>query len=878
MARLTAMSANPSLVRGARLDTYEVVSFIGAGTMGEVYLARDTRLGREVALKILPPEVTAHPDRRARFEREARILASVHHPHIATLFGIAESGGITGLVLEHVDGITLAERLRSGPMPLEDVTRLARHLIDALDAAHELGIVHRDLKPANLKITPGGALKVLDFGIAIERTAEAGDGTTVLSARTQEGTIVGTAAYMSPEQARGLRVDKRADIWAFGCVLFEMCSGRRPFGGDGSISGAIAAVLEREPDWSALPPSVPDDLKRLLRQCLQKDPKARLRDIADAADYLDARHSESAAQSPRRSIAALIAWTTAGLLAVALAAVVPMLMRPPPPEAEPVRFGVHVPGRLTPPFFLALSPDGRRLAFVATGVTGTPGVWLRELNLLDARPLAGTDDAAHVFWSPDSGSIGFFAQGKLQRIDVGTGAVKTIASPALRGGGTWAPDGTILFVSAPGVVSKVSASGGVVSPVDLKDERGTSLRGSVFPRFLPDGRHFLLFAGSAERRGVYVASLEASTATFLARTEYKAMYASGYLLFMRDDLALMAQPFDLERLQLTGDAALVTQNVIGMRGAAHNAFSASANGTLAVIETSQLHLHLEWIDRAGRLVRTLGDPMLMQPAPRLARDGRIATTVGPFGAEDIWVYDAGGHGTRLTFDRASDNSPMWSADGQRLVFQSARNAGRGGFYETSAKGGTETRLFECASMCELLDWSADGRFIVFTQRSPSEDFDLWLLPLTGNRTPFLYVHAEGDQNQAQISPDGRWLAYVSTETGRNEVYVQSFPQAGKKLQVSTVGGVQPRWRRDRSELFYLQPDSTLVAVPLHGDLEAGAPASLFKTDTPTWGAGSTGWRTTYDISSDGQRVLVLKAPDTATPVSVTLNWPALLRK
>jgi Tol biopolymer transport system component len=340
----------------------------------------------------------------------------------------------------------------------------------------------------------------------------------------------------------------------------------------------------------------------------------------------------------------------------------------------------------------------------------------------------------------------------------------------------------------------------------------------------------------------------------------------------------MAQRFDLERRQLTGDAALVTQNVLGVRGAAHNAFSASSNGTLALVDASVLNLQLEWSDRAGRRVEALGEATLLQASPRVSRDGRIAVTLGPFGGEDIWVYETGGRRTRLTFDRATDHTPIWSGDGNRLVFQSTRGPGRGGFYEVASKGGTETRLLDCQRPCELLDLSADGRFIVFAQRAPSQDLDLWVLPLSGDRTPFLYHHLEGDQGQAQISPDGRWLAYTSTETGRNEVYLQTFPRPGRKIQVSAAAGVQPRWRRDGSEIFYLRPDGMLVAVPLTRDLEAGAPLPLFQTRVPTWGVGAYGWRTTYDVSPDGQRVLLITPPVNPTPISVTLNWPALLQR
>jgi serine/threonine protein kinase len=620
---------------GRRIGVYEVVSLLGAGGMGEVYRARDTQLGRDVAIKVLPPAFVADPERLARFEREARVLASLNHPHIGAIYGVesiapsTDSGhAARALVLELVEGDTLADRLaKSGgsrhksqgaELPVTEALTLARQIAEALEAAHEKGIVHRDLKPANIKITPNATVKVLDFGLAKAVTGGSGqagadpsDAATLTLNGTQDGVLLGTAAYMSPEQARGQSVDKRTDIWAFGSVLYEMLTGRIAFPGS-TVSDHIAAVLEREPEWTALPAIVPASIRRLLRRCLEKDSHRRLHDIADARIEIEDALAFPAAETTAVVATPLRLVVPAAIAALAVAIGV-LYWTPRSTPSETVRFSVSVPGRLLTPYYIAMAPDGRQVAFVATDSSGRQLLGTATWDGREPRLIPGTEDAGHPFWSPDSHVVGFISGGGLKTVNVSGGPVHTVAAPAFRAGGTWNQDGIILFVQRLGRLATVSASGGAVSPVVVHDASGREVSGT-FPRFLPDGRHFLFYSGNrfwegaqGQQRGVYVGSLDSTSATYLSRTKFRAAYAPpGYLLFMRDDHALMAQPFDPRRLALTGDPALVAERVLGNESAGYNSLSVSSNGALAFVDQSIANTQLTWFDRLGHPLGTIG--------------------------------------------------------------------------------------------------------------------------------------------------------------------------------------------------------------------------------------------------------------------------------
>jgi Tol biopolymer transport system component len=541
-----------------------------------------------------------------------------------------------------------------------------------------------------------------------------------------------------------------------------------------------------------------------------------------------------------------------------------------------------------------MAPDGRQVAFVATDSSGRRLLGTATWDGRAPRLIPGTEDAGHPFWSPDSRVVGFISGSGLKTVDVSGGPVHTVAAPAFRAGGTWNQDGTLLFVQTLGRLATVSASGGAVSPVVVHDASGREVS-ATFPRFLPDGRHFLFYSGNrswesaqGQQRGVYLGSLDSTSATFMSSTKFSAAYARpGYLLFMRDDHALMAQPFDARRLALTGDPALVAERVLGSEFASYSGFSVSSNGALAFLGQSIANTQLTWFDRKGHPLDTIGAPDLYDPeTPQLSPDGRrVAVARGFLSSEDIWLLDAAaGTGSRLTFDPAADETPLWSPDGTRVVFQSNRKDGRSRVYQKAASGaGSDDLLFEEATgSVNLQDWSSDGRFLVYVLRGPKGHQDLWVLPMTGAREPFPLLQTDFNQSQAQVSPNGRWIAYTSDETGHSEVYVQSFPGAGSKRQVSSAGGVQPRWRRDGQELFYLAPDAELMAVPVNGeaDIEIGRANALFRTQLPTWAAGGPPeWRTSYDVAADGQKFLLSNPPEQpGPPITVILNWPSVLKK
>jgi eukaryotic-like serine/threonine-protein kinase len=880
-----------SVLTGRRLGAYQILAPLGAGGMGDVYRARDMRLGREVAIKILPRAFTADTDRLARFEREARMLASLNHPHIAAIYGIEDaptetSVPVRALILELIEGETLAERIaRAGKgLPITEALDIARQIAEALDAAHEKGIVHRDLKPANIKITPDGVVKVLDFGLA---KATTGDGSTpdlthsptVTVGGTRDGIILGTAAYMSPEQARGQAVDKRTDIWAFGCVLYEMLTGRLAFSGD-TVSDTIAAILERQPDWSALPATTRAGVRRLIQRCFEKDPKRRLRDVADATTDLDeadvAATPAIAALSYRGYVQWLVALSAALAVFAALFGIRAFRSAPPPAEVRLEMATLPTPD----PISLAISPDGQKVVFAATS-NGRPRLWLRSLSAASAVPLEGTDGGFYPFWSPDSKSIGFFANGELERIDLDGGLVRVLANAPNPVGGTWNREGTILFTpNYAGPIFQISATGGGAAALpQFEAKRGTQR----FPLFLPDGRHFLYYVpAGAEPRGVYVGQLDGTTNVHLLDADAPAVYApvSRHLLFVRQG-KLMAEEFDPAELALSGNPFPIADQVVTDGLPTSVALSSSAAGPVVYrAGVGRAQRQYIWFDRTGKEIGTVGEPNDAGPGnPALSPDSRrVATNRTIDGNTDIWILDLGRDLlNRFTFDMAADAVPRWSPDGNQIVFTSNRTGVYDLYLKPANGSGTEELLLATSQNKAPADWSPDGGFILYRTPGLSTGFDLWALPIHGDRKPFPVAQTNFEERDGQFSPDGKWIAYQSNESGRVEIVIQSFPSPGSKLQVSREGGAQIRWRADGKELFYIALDGRLMAVPIQFALDgrsvnAGTPVPLFATRVG--GAVQASNPQQYVASPDGQRFLMNTLPEegNASPITVILNW------
>jgi serine/threonine protein kinase len=850
--------------------------------MGEVYRARDTKLGRDVAIKILPRAFTNDPERLARFEREARMLASLNHANIAAIHGLEDADGVRALVLELVEGETLADRIGRGPIPLTDALNIARQIADALEAAHTRGVVHRDVKPANIKVTPDGVVKVLDFGLAKIRDAASGRANSLL-ATTQvlstPGSILGTAAYMSPEQAKGQEADRTSDVWAFGCVLYELLAGRRVFGGD-APGEIIGEVLKSEPDWRALPDKAPESARRLLRRCLEKEPRNRLHDMADVRiEIEDAQNALNGAESQRAGTATRETWPLWTALACVTFIAVAIVMwitraRPAPPE---LRLEVTARPSLDP-VSLAVSPDGATIVFSA-GTEDDSRLWLRPLNSVSTQPLIGTDGARFPFWSPDSRSVGFFADGKLKRIDINSGTVQALADAPTGRGGTWNQDGVILFTPAAGSpIFRISSTGGAPSPLTKVGQD----RSQRFPQFLPDGNHVLYYViGNADVRGVYIAALDRSEGNRVLDADAPAVYtASGLLLFVRQG-TVFAQGFNPIG-GLSGTPFVLAQGIAVDPVMNLAALSASAAGPI-VYRTGLGggQRQLVWFDRSGVPLGKVGaldnsgstNPSLSPDGQRLARNRTVD------GNNDVWVLELGRSVlSRFTFDAGADIFPVWSPDGARIVFASDRRGVVGDLYEKSIAGGEkeEQLLLGTPQNKYPTDWSPDGRFVLYRNTDTKTGQDLWAMPLDGDRKPFPVVQTTFDDRDGQFSPDGRWIAYESNESGRSEIYVQMFPHSGGKRQISANGGAQARWRQNGTEIFYIALDNRLMATPIrfisNGQaVEPGLPVPLFTTDIG--GPLQGNLRQQYAVSADGKQFLMnTVADETGTsPITVVLN-------
>jgi Tol biopolymer transport system component len=896
------------LAPGARLGLYEIVGPLGAGGMGEVYRAKDTKLGREVALKVLPELFARDPDRLARFEREAQLLASLNHPNIAAIYGIEGVGSVppTGetrppkqalaLVLELVEGPTLAERIKQGPIPLAEALAIARQIADALEAAHEQGVVHRDLKPANVKLRTDGTVKVLDFGLAkaldpaMPTSADAMQSPTMTGRATEMGMILGTAAYMSPEQAKGKSADRRADVWAFGVVLFEMITGDQLFRGETS-SEVMASVMKEEPDWSRLPVDLPPSVVRLLHRCLEKDPRKRLSAIGDAR--FDLEDAVAGGARPGTSSPSTVGWPAPRVALVAVGGLligvvatwaVSSALRSAP--AAPVSRSSILPAANSTLFpdaaSVAMSPDGQMVAFVTGDAQGNGmQLWIRRVDALLARAVDGGQGAIQPFWSPDSRMIGFFTKDKLKTVTADGGRVEEICDVQDARGGAWGGNNVLVFAPAnAGPLMRVSANGGTPEPATALDaSRGET--GHRFPTFLPDGDHFL-YAALPPHAGafdVYIGSLTGSKAQLLMKAESAPVYASpAYLLFDRKG-GLVAQRFDPASRTLSGDPQPLEDLPGGVSAQwfANHAVSASATGALAYLAMPPVNTGLVWFDAAGRETGRVEVPPGQYEQVALSRDGRRALAerrTSPAVA-DLWIIDLErGGATRFTSGASVSFFAVWSPDGERVAFSNDRNGPETIFVKPSNGTGSEQILYQSPSLFKQpQSWSPDGKYVVFTDLSPTTNQDLWVMPMGGgDAKPFAYAQSPANENLGQISPDGHWMAYVSDETGRAEAYVQAFPTPGRKFRLTTAGTAGVWWRKDSKQLLMLNSDSTAL---LQVDVQPGQEFSA--TPPKVIGHLPKGLQS-VDVSPDLQRLLGLMIEGGNVNMSVTLvqNWASAL--
>jgi Tol biopolymer transport system component len=864
--------------------------------MGEVYRAKDTRLDRTVAIKILPAHLSSDPVRKQRFEREAKTISSLNHPNICVLYDVGQQDGIDYLVMECIEGETLLKRLEKGALPLEQVLKYGTQIADALDKAHRSGVVHRDLKPGNIMLTPTSA-KLLDFGLA-KPTAPLSSAETLTAATrnspvTEQGTIVGTFQYMSPEQIEGKELDGRSDLFSLGAVLYEMLTGQRAFPGKSQLSVA-SAILEKEPTpISTVKPLTPPALDHAIRRSLAKEVERRWQSAADLAgelQWITEAGSQAGVPAPlvsHRKVRDRLAWSVAALLAVALAPVAFLHLREiPPARAAPVRFQIPAPENTTLGPFLNLSPDGRKLAFVAGG-----RLWVHFLESGESHQLAA--DGYSPFWSPDSRFIGYASQEKLKKIEATGGPSQTVADlPGARfAGGAWNQDGVIVFGSPIGLF-RVPASGGVPVQITAVDPARQEVYHTE-PSFLPDGRHFVSTHSSAdkEKSGVYLGSVDAKpeqqSSKFLVASNWGPGYApsadpsTGYLLFMREG-TLMAQPFDNRRLELKGQATPVAEQVgDNNNGGGHGAFSASANDVLVYWRGSATpDRQLTWYGRQGKVLGTAGEPGDYRELA-LSPDGtRVALMKRSGQASDLWLLDLSRDtSTRFTFGLATgiDSHPVWSPDGSRIIFSSGND-----LYQKPTSSVKDAELLLKSHAPQAMSWSRDGRFLLYRMFDPKTDWDFWVLPLEGDKKPVPFLVNAFREDDARFSPDGHWVAYISDESGDYEVYVRSFAmnstgtavEAGGKWQISNGYGDQPCWRGDGRELYYRARDGQVMAVEIatNPEFRPGKPQPLGFLAGAEW-----------DCTADGRRFLVATPKTTGKgdrpePYTVILNWQASLNK
>ncbi len=896
---------------GETLAHFKITAKLGEGGMGEVYRAEDTKLGRQVAIKVLPDLFAQDAERMARFSREAQVLASLNHPNIAAIYQVEHEGDHNFLVMELVEGETLAERIKRGRIPLDEAMSIALQIAEALEAAHDRGIVHRDLKPANINFTETGKIKVLDFGLA--KALESGAGadsspshpslslspTLTAQMNTGAGVLLGTAAYMSPEQARGEAADRRADIWAFGAVVMEMLTGQTVYAGK-TISDTLAGILAREPEWEALPADVPPVVRNLLDRCLQKDISDRLQAVGEAritiAGYLadpEAARAQGAAvaYAPQPAWRRVLPWAVAAAAIVTAAAMAlwPKTSAPPPPTTRayiPAPAGGEFNLGSDYPAPVAVSPDGRTLAFGIRGEDGVERLWIRDLDDLDARPLTGTEGAIYPFWSPDSRHIAFFAGGKLKKIEASGGPAMTLCEAPNGKGGTWNEAGSIVFAPSHNTpVHKVSAAGGesvALTEFDAKLAEDSHRH----PRFLPDGDHFLFVArtgggGAGSNSRIKIGSLAGEVSELMPATS-NVEYAAGHLLYVFDQ-TLMARPFDAEARQITGDAFPLAENIYVDMGAVLGSFSVSDHGTLAYQMGSareSVEATLQWRSRSGEILAEIGSPdayVEVQLSP-VGRQAVVAKSDIAGGFNNLWLLDLDRElETRFTFETGTDYFVAWSPDGETIAFSSNRT-GSFQLYSKSVSGGGDAQLLrEQEGTSYPSSWSPDGRYLVY-QANTGEGEDMFAWDLQGEGEPIPLQPTKFNDTVPMVSPDGRWLAWAGDDSGQWEIYVTAFPGGGRKWQISD-GGDWPRWKRDGSEIFYLTAAGTVMATQVDGSgdtFRVGATEELFEL-----GPYNDGFD--YDVTADGQRFLVIKQAEqneqrNQQPMALVLNWQNDLRK
>jgi serine/threonine protein kinase/Tol biopolymer transport system component len=895
------------LASGEQLGHYKIQSLIGKGGMGEVYRALDTKLERDVAIKVLPAPLAGDPERLARFEREAKVLAQLNHPRIAAIHGVEDRA----LVMELVPGPTLADRITQGPIPAAEAESILLQIAEALEYAHERGVIHRDLKPANIKIDPDDKVKILDFGLAKALidpgSSITGDPTnsptvTLTIGGTVAGTILGTAAYMAPEQARGKKMDKRADIWAFGVVAWEMLTGERLFQGEDTVQ-VLSRVLEQPVDLER----VPVTFRKLLGRCLDQNVKDRLRDIGEARFLLEEpalTPTAEVAPGPSRSRFRAGAWAALAVMAIALAVVSFLYFRESQKPQATLRYTIAAPEKSRLHSF-AVSPDGR-LVVMAANLNGKYQLWLRRLDALQGQPMALTEGATYPFWSPDSRYIGFFADGRLKKIAASGGPSQSLCDAPNGRGGSWNRDDVIVFSPSnlSTAIQRVAAAGGV--PADVTTTKGIYKH----PVFLPDGRRFLyvIVAESVEKNGIYVASLDGKENRRLLTDNSAPVFASassesrnGHLLFIRDN-TLMAQPFDAGTAQISGHVFPVAEDVALTTNLNYAPVTASENRVLLYQagDAAGNRFQFVWYDRSGKLLGPVGAPGLVG-GPAISPDEKtmafarsVGLVPGTFATgSDIWLRDlTRGTEIRFTSDVSRNSDPFWSPKGDRIVFESSRGGHAGDLYQKAASGsGQDELLLATPNPKRVSQWSRDGRFIVYTEADAKTRNDLWVLPLQAGQAPakpIPFLQTEFNEVEGQLSPDSRWMAYVSDVAGTREIYVRPFPAASEGVwRISTASGEFPRWKGDGKELFYVAPDGKMMAVAVKAAIsgpkpvfEPGTPEPLF--DSHITGSTNAVFQYDYDVTADGKRFLVSTtgsaASASAPPLTVVVNWSAGLRK